>query len=250
MLTTQARISVHPLTLQEHEIMENHPGCNTPKVAVLPSNQESSSLGFDQADIGVIEDFIQHVRGVIPLLENVKSSIEESSSRIPKASLQLSKVTEATESATVEILNVVEAVTAQIGKTEKELKGIKEFVLSAAQLPGSAEAAQAIVSIEKMLAETKDNSMNIAISLQVQDITSQQIAGVSHTIESIRQQLYHALKRFDDTGESATGENAAQEAMPPPTSSHFDSEANFSKAPDRQDLADEIIKQWNHDKSV
>jgi hypothetical protein len=111
--------------LQEHEIMENHTGCTTPAIAVLPSDQESSSLGFDQSDIGVIEDFIQHVRGVIPLLENVKSSIEESSSRIPKASMQLSKVTEATESATVEILNVVEAVTAQIEKTEKELKGIK-----------------------------------------------------------------------------------------------------------------------------
>jgi chemotaxis regulatin CheY-phosphate phosphatase CheZ len=205
-------------------------------------------MGFDDTDITVIEDFIQHVRGVIPLLENVKNSIEESSSRIPKASLQLSEVTVATESATVEILNVVETVTAQIEKSEKELSGVKQFVLSATQMPGSQEAARAIETIEKMLSETKDNSMNIAIALQVQDITSQQIAGVSHTIESIREQLYHALKRFDDPTQAVEAVNPALDAKNPST--HFDGDARFSKAPDRQDQADEIIKQWNQNKAV
>ncbi|HTY39056.1 MAG TPA: protein phosphatase CheZ [Bacteroidota bacterium] len=217
--------------------------------ASVPPVDHRSSMGFDENDIGVIEDFIQHVRGVIPLLENVKNSIEESSSRIPKASMQLSKVTEATESATVEILNVVEAVTAQIEQSAKQLNDVKSFVLSASQVPGNEEAVKAIASIEKTLSETKDNSMNIAIALQVQDITSQQIAGVSHTIESIRQQLFHALRRFEDPADESaagagTGEASAAQAK------HFDGDANFTKAPDRQDLADEIIKQWNQNKAV
>jgi chemotaxis regulatin CheY-phosphate phosphatase CheZ len=232
--------------------MDNRAAHTTSRESMLTPDDHRTNMGFDDADIGVIEDFIQHVRGVIPLLENVKNSIEESSSRIPKASMQLSKVTEATESATVEILNVVEAVTAQIEKSARELNGVKQFVLSATGVPGCEAAAQAIASIEKMLAETKDNSMNIAIALQVQDITSQQIAGVSHIIESIRKQLYHALKRFDDPGQNSVEGVPGTETKSPASApaSHFDGDAHFSKAPDRQDLADEIVKQWNQNKAV
>ncbi|MCX6135343.1 MAG: protein phosphatase CheZ [Ignavibacteriales bacterium] len=217
--------------------------------AMRPPEEHKSTFGVDANDFGVIEDFIKHVRGVIPLLENVKHSIEESSSRIPKASMQLSKVTEATESATVEILNVVEAVTGQIEKCEKALDAVKRFVVSASHVPGSEETVQIITSIQKTLSETKDNSMNIAIALQVQDITSQQIAGVSHTIESIRTHLFHALKRFDDPSPEVESENGAGKESESAEGKPFDGDAHFTKAPDRQDLADEIIKQWNQTKA-
>jgi chemotaxis regulatin CheY-phosphate phosphatase CheZ len=196
-------------------------------------------------DAGMIRDFIAHVRGIVPMLEHVKDSIEESSGRIPKASKQLSEVTTATELATVEILNVLETMGARIGEGEADLQIVRNFVQQKNGTPESAVAMKSIASMEKMLSEAKENSMSIAIALQVQDITSQQIAGVSHTIESIRQQLSNALKRFDDP------EN--EDSVPPDTHSsqqerasvHFDGEAQFSKAPDRQDLADEIVKQWN-----
>ncbi len=214
----------------------------------LTSIDQRPALGFDENDFGVLSDFIEHVRGVIPLLENVKHSIEDSSSRIPKASMQLSKVTEATESATVEILNMVEAVTGQISNSVKDLRGLKQFVSTATQLPGYEEAMQAIASIEKNLSETQDNSMSIAMALQVQDITSQQIAGVSHTIETIRKQLFHALKRFDEPPQAPGPDQTERDAST--VDKHFDGDANFTKAPDRQDLADEIIKQWNQSKAV
>ena len=40
--------------------------------------------------------------------------------------------------------------------------------------------------------------MNIAMALQVQDIASQQIASVAHTIESVEAQLVRALNRFEN----------------------------------------------------
>ena len=180
------------------------------------------------------------------MLEHVKDSISESSNRIPKASLQLSKVTEATESATVEILNVLEAMTARISSSEKELQAISQFVDQAGPGVGKEDAQRSIVSVQHVLAETKDNSMNIAVALQVQDITSQQIAGVSHTIESIRLQLADALHRFDNPGDGDSTTPGAVGIPPKVTSvaTHFDGDADFSKKPDRQDLADEIVKQW------
>jgi chemotaxis regulatin CheY-phosphate phosphatase CheZ len=205
-----------------------------------------NSANEDDNEVGMIKDFIAHVRGIVPMLEHVKDSIAESSGRIPKASLQLSEVTTATESATVEILNVLEAMTTSIGQGETELKAVRTFVEHNNGTSESVQALQSIAAVEKILSETKDNSMNIAIALQVQDITSQQIAGVSHTIESIRTQLAKALQRFDDPkGADGGVGNAETESSPglaPAT--HFDGEAQFTKSPDRQDVADEIVKQW------
>ncbi len=197
-------------------------------------------------DEGVIREFIDHVRGIIPLLEGVKNSIEESSSRIPKASMQLSKVTEATESATVEILNVLEAMTTNITRSEKDIREVQQFVQSCRVVPGADHSEEVLARVASVLSKTKESSMNIAIALQVQDITSQQLAGVSHTIESIRVQLAKALRRFDQTGDTGP-EGAAPEDLRTAggnTTGHFDSDADFSRAPDRQDRADEIIKQW------
>jgi chemotaxis regulatin CheY-phosphate phosphatase CheZ len=207
----------------------------------------TSHASVDEGDFGMIKDFIEHVRGIIPLLEHVKDSIEDSSSRIPKASMQLSEVTTATESATVEILNVLEAMTARIGQAEHELNLVDKFIGALGEVPGGGEAKQSIAAAGHILTETKDNSMNIAIALQVQDITSQQIAGVSHTIESIRLQLSKALKRFEEPGSlghhvDELDQNGPEIQVPP---DHFDGEARFSKATDRQDLADEIVKQWS-----
>lgn len=211
----------------------------------MDNNQPVGRAEHD--DVGMIRDFIQHVRGIIPMLEHVKSSIEESSSRIPKASHQLSEVTNATESATVEILNVLESMAAKIGDGETELQNVRLFVEQRNGTTESQEALRSIGVVEQALSETKDNSMSIAIALQVQDITSQQIAGVAHTIETIRVQLGKALDRFEDP-ENDQPIDPTSGSGHDGSSSHFDGDARFSKSTDRQDLADEIIKQWNEGK--
>jgi len=226
---------------------------------------------------GIMKDFARLLHEIVPLLENVKNSIEESSSRIPKASMQLSKVTQATESAAVEILNVLESMTAKISSVEDQLQKLKSVIqnskdsakkisdqlcstssgngafayvemltLIVNEYVAGIDNEHAILAMEKLLDETKKDSMNIAMALQVQDITSQQIAGVAHIIESVQTQLANALDRFEN-GEAleVAKENVEQYQSAAPT---FDIDAHFTKSVERQDLADEIVKQFANGK--
>jgi chemotaxis regulatin CheY-phosphate phosphatase CheZ len=214
----------------------------------------------------VARDLVQLIREIVPLLENVRHSIEESTSHIPKASKQLSNVTQATENATVEILNLLEAMSDRIAKVEGKAGEIKQnvagmqavfgtLVQAVEQLPekdraGFGEALTAAKravddgtfvescrSVEEMLAKTKEDSMSIAISLQVQDITSQQIAGVANIIESVRTQLAGALFRFENGTDAVDlpDENQLKGKV-------FDTNAEYTKAPERQSEADEIVR--------
>lgn len=219
---------------------------------------------------GVVDAFVQMLSGVIPVLDQIKQSIQETSGNIPKAASQLDSVTKATESATVQILNVLDAIVARLGRAEGNLVTLKasrkregEAVRRAhdqlrvakeshwtaehlAQLDNSyAELGMLLGSddsvqeVEEVLAETKNDTMNIAMALQVQDITTQQIAGVTHMIEQVRLQLTNVLENFD--GRQALEPGSGPQA---PVQQHFDSDAQFANAADRQDRADAIINQW------
>ena len=207
----------------------------------------------------------------------MRNSIEESSHRIPKASKQLSKVNQETEDATVEILNVLEAMTARISTADAQLQRLKEIIqnsrdsakiiagsllarsteagagssadlttLVVNELVAAIERSEAIPSIEEVLMKTKEDSMNIAMALQVQDIASQQIASVAHTIESVETQLVRALNRFENGGAGDIADDNAGEN--PAAAPAFDVEARYSGSEERQDIADEIVKQFSNNK--
>ena len=186
-----------------------------------------------------MNNVVEILVGLVPLLDRIKISIEESTGTIPKASTQLSSVTQATEMATVEILNTLDRMTERIGSAEGGLVSVKaELGAAAAPVEGK------LLEIEKTLAETRQDAMAIAMALQVQDITSQQIAGVTHMIESVRHQLLSVLGQMDK------GVEQSPSAAPDGPSGHFDSDAQFTRSTDRQDDADAIIQQWqkvNHE---
>jgi len=224
---------------------------------------------------GIMKDFVHLLHEIVPLLENVRSSIEESSSRIPKATMQLSKVNQETENATVEILNVLEAMTSRITNAEKQLQRLKEMlqnskdfakktaerllvntsdtnscsateltVLVVNEFINGIDGSEAIPSIERVLRETKEDSMNIAMALQVQDIASQQIASVAHTIESVETQLVRALSRFESGSTQDIAEDNSSDGPEPALA--FDVNARYSCSEERQDAADEIVKQFSN----
>ena len=179
-----------------------------------------------------VKNVLDTLFGIIPLLDRIKVSIEETSGAIPKASTQLSSVTQATESATVEILNSLDRMTGRIDAGEASI-GLLRAGIEAGSL-----LQEHISTIEKVLAETRQDSMAIAMALQVQDITSQQIAGVTAMIEAVRSQLMDVAGQLDREQERQTGPTAA------PPSGHFDSNAQYSLTGERQQNADEIIQQW------
>lgn len=246
------------------ETAKNRRSPESPDAATLHPERHS------RTDPRVVSDFISLLREIVPLLEGVKVSIEESSGRIPKAAQQLSKVTQATESATVDILNALEAMSTRIVDAEKELGTVTRYVenvklsvgsmLSGPGAPANDSASggahpaltemlhdyirksdieNTVARIRAILADTRTDTMNITMALQVQDITSQQIAGVSQTIESVRKQLIRTLERFE-RGDTAPEQEASEKGAPA-----FDGEAQYGAATARQDLADEIVRQWN-----
>ena len=209
---------------------------------------------------GLFKDLAQALSDVIPVLDKIKETIEDSTGKIPNASRQLHSVTQATESATVEILNVLEVMTKNIEQAiaglehlaslckrrQDALRAIAELLRDSSD-PAASRAAQIarqhdeetrpsedaralLEDMRQSLIRAKESSMDIAMALQVQDITTQQIAGVTHMIESVRTQLGALFSQMGEAGEVQ------------PKS--FDTNAQYVPAGDRQTGADAIVEQW------
>lgn len=221
-----------------------------------------------------VREMIDLVASVVPLLDTIKQSIEESSGHIPQASQQLQNVTQATESATMEILNVLDSMTQKMNDAETGLAALRrafearhgieeqmgQWLRASERTPLQAgELAslrtlwtqhqqvpppqETMGTIEQSLAQTKADSINIAMALQVQDITSQQIAGVLDSIEQVRERLQRAMLAVGGTAEVVKSSPVPfpQKSVP----SHFDTEAVYTNSNARQESADAIIRDWN-----
>ncbi|HUI10221.1 MAG TPA: hypothetical protein VL221_07825 [Bacteroidota bacterium] len=211
-----------------------------------------------------LDKFIKVVSGVIPLLDSIRHSLEESTGSIPKVSQQLDNVTKATESATVEILDLLERLSARaasLGDTAARLRSAAEAEASRLQamdgLMASLAAARPDIAalwrehraagggaaipadMEAQCGSISADAMSIGMALQVQDITTQQIAGVAHVIEAVRMNLADVLQSLVDGETIPAGQGDAL-----PAGDHFNAEAQYSRSPDRQEHTDEIVERW------
>lgn len=185
---------------------------------------------------GAVESVVIALHKVIDLLDRIKGAIEESSNKIPKAAVQLSTVTQATEMATVEILNVLDTMSHKIETVEAAVAR-----MSYGSVNGQADLGQ---SVKDTLAEVRQDTMNITMALQVQDITAQKIAAANHLIESVRLELMHELSYFEGT---ELRERLSIPAVPlPPTGIGvaFDKNASYMKSTETQERIDNVVRQW------
>jgi chemotaxis regulatin CheY-phosphate phosphatase CheZ len=187
-------------------------------------------------DAANTENVITALQKVITLLDRIKNAIEESSSKIPKASVQLDTVTEATELATVEILDVLDLMGTKIHMVENGMKEFDQAGMTERQL-------LMLTGIKQMLAELKENTSKIAIALQVQDITAQKINAANHLIESVRKELLSELNHFE-TAKKKTDSVRRQAAEARESSKAFDVNASYMKAPEHQMKIDEVVTAW------
>jgi hypothetical protein len=183
-----------------------------------------------QRVIPFLEEIFLFVKDIKPLLEEINVSIEDNLRKMPTASKQLSKVTEATELATTEIKDIVDGLffkTDVISNNLTKLTEIeqarsnsplkileiiqtalnhdvdtKELLLQLTkainQLRGKTykEFDEITTHTNKILQSIREDSSSIMISLQVQDITSQQIAAVNYLLETIQHKLGEILLHF------------------------------------------------------
>lgn len=211
--------------------------------------------------VPILENLTLFLDETVPLLESINDSILESTSRIPEASTQIDSVTSATELATTEILDLVDEITNKIGNAKSILIVSKEKVILQLELieklkniiSENAEAIklfdelinsftenEEIEKIEKILTEVEEASYRITLSLQVQDITSQQLAAVNHLIIAVHEKLDNLLNVIDKSSVEK-GVNFSEKKLQ--SGQHFDADATYSKDDDKQKDVDSIIEQ-------
>jgi len=183
-----------------------------------------------QRVIPFLEEIFLFVSDIEPILNEINTSIKDNLKKMPKASKQLSKVTEATEMATTEILDILDGLSYKNGLMNSNLMKINDLVkikdnkpldllrllLNGAQkgtdLNGFVNQISEFVSvyenkldkkIDEVIKNTTDinnsivnDSSAIAMSLQVQDITSQQIAAVNNLLETVQGRLSVIMEKF------------------------------------------------------
>jgi len=187
-------------------------------------------------DMGTAESVITALQKVITLLDRIKSAIEDSSSKIPNASVQLNTVTQATEIATVEILDVLDQMGTKIHMVEN---GLKEF-----DIKGIPERQMLMLTgIRQTLSELREDTSNITVALQVQDITAQKIGAANHLIESVRKELLNELNYFE-TAKKKTDEAKRHVKEDKVDSKSFDVNALYMKTQEHQNKIDEVVTAW------
>lgn len=216
---------------------------------------------YGQKIVPILQSLIDFMQETVPLLENINNSITDSTSKIPKAANQISNVTSATELATTEILDLVDAISNNIDQVERRLNTMLEAETKKASLLGSlreklsadtsalalldeyvalGETSSLIGNALEVFPQLKNDAYNITLSLQVQDITSQQLAAVNHLIESVQSRLASLILDIDET--NFPGEDSGISA---PEGATFDPNASYDKSESRQDMIDAIISQEN-----
>jgi chemotaxis regulatin CheY-phosphate phosphatase CheZ len=187
---------------------------------------------FGQQTLPLLSDFFQFLREIVPVLEGLNTSIGESMAKLPRATKELDKVTQATESATIEILDILDAVAEDIASVEGAVAGLKSAGVAPAQ-------GEHLATIERCIREIGTRTGSIAIALQVQDITSQQVATVNHLVESVHKKLGSLLDGFSQIDFAASEPELQQTTQ----SLGFDANAVWTPLGERQALADALIRQ-------
>ena len=208
---------------------------NTADISLLLKKAEELKALFvlGQRVIPFLEEIFMFVNEIQPLLDDINQSIEENIKKMPNVSKQLSKVTEATEMATTEIMDIVDGI---VYKTDIILKNVKDISSSETveqatpisilkliydaiqknedfselqpKLKGaidelkkksSKDHTKLVDETENLVQSIETDSSAIMMSLQVQDITSQQIAAVNHLLITIQTKLESILQKFQET---------------------------------------------------
>ncbi|MBU0472762.1 MAG: protein phosphatase CheZ [Bacteroidetes bacterium] len=207
-----------------------------------------------------IQKLVDFIHEMSPLLVHINSSIAESNAKIPKATDHITDVTNATEMATTEILDLTDTISANTSEISNVLNSVvqnelesKNILSELAELvsdnPKGVELVKQLSEkmflnelkqkADKFLENIQMDSTNIAIALQVQDITTQQLSAVNHLIVSVQKRL--ASLMFELSEDQITQVDSSHDIIVP-TDTNFDMNASYIKQQSSQIEVDEIIK--------
>jgi chemotaxis regulatin CheY-phosphate phosphatase CheZ len=186
-------------------------------------NELKALFVLGQRVIPFMEDLFVFIGETTPLLEEVNKAIKENLKKMPNATKQLSKVTQATELASTEIMDTVDRVNNELFTIIDELEELKtineQILINPIQLLETVaegistgkdltpfvtdinlfidriknatkpENVEMVANIIDKVRNISDDANSIINSLQVQDITAQQLAAVNHLLENVQNRL-------------------------------------------------------------
>jgi len=220
-------------------------------------------------ETGVIDNVMQMLERVIPLLGGIKDALRECGRKIPDAAAGLTGVNQATEVAAVEILNTVEHMGARVEAAKSlffKLRSANNYQVDlinqiSARLKASAgstlmtpemstlamllekfitssNGASLYPALEEQFDDMQDDLLNITVTLQVQDITAQQIEAARTLIASVHEELQLVMKHFEMTKSPMAIKSVASAPKPVVHGPLTDSDKTD------QDVADKLINEW------
>ncbi len=230
-------------------------------------NELRAVFVLGQRALPFIEEIFAFLREVAPLMEEINGSMMDSALLMPHATSQLQSISEATKTASTEILDLIDDVMVHSdqyeGDLDQALHDVKRIELLSADtlriltdamadrpdvlaliednveqgslhlhnLEGSIHARRTVID------EIRGQMNRIAMSLQVQDCTAQQIASVTHLLDNMRTRMAELLERLD---QQATPSDYRPE-YDVPEDAAFNPDARYEASDEKQRAADALI---------
>lgn len=194
--------------------------------------------------VDFLEEVINFVRNIKPILNTMSASIADNVVKIPSASRKLAQVTEATENATNEIMNILDSVFANLAIINSNLDKM------------TSGENNLIDDTKKISDEISNDANSIMMALQIQDITSQQIAAVNNVMDKILRKLSLILEGFEISNLKTLIDEYREEKGISSSVLHreiaFDPNAidSISMKDNRQNDVDDLIKQIESGEAV
>ena len=215
-------------------------------------NDLKSVFKLGEKVVPIIKSLTEFMHEIIPLIENINASISHSSAQMPKVTNQINNVTNATELATTEILDLVDEISGKLTELGDSLTTLHErekirdeiFKKLVPLVNGHSDISALLKDYDKisddedLYEKLKLLVSNVNDDTQVQDITAQQLSAVNHLIGSVHQKLQNLVEDIDESDLKSEFSGLRIEV---PKEAHYDPNANYDPHSNKQVEVDNII---------
>ncbi len=176
-----------------------------------------------------LEELTSSISGLVESFKRLKRPLIESQEKVPEATNQLDKISEQTEAAAHQMLDMIEHITQREEEVIDGLSQIKQAVES-----GDTESISSVVDTLSEKANTNLNdAFMIMDSLQFQDITAQQMDHAASLLEDLEGKLGQVLSTVGGVPSTAEG----TEEHPVKKARAYDPNADmFEKKTNQEDI--------------
>ena len=146
-------------------------------------NELKNLFLFGGEIIPFVEELFIFLNDVLPLIEGVSSSLQETTTNMPKAQDRISKASEETEAATQKIMDKLDSINQRLS-----------------DLAAKVQTKNEDKEIQDTINAVQNDTFDIIYALQFQDITAQQLEYAQKILKAINsrlQKLFDAISSFD-----------------------------------------------------